>query len=135
MTAWSLQKVAALRQLVVRGRTQSQISRELGVTKSAAQNMINRLGFARLRPLHRAPRRPHHAPMPQQINAATSSALADIFPPLNVRLADAQEFQCRWVVGNPKDGPGALICGQPCFYRSWCPYHYSVGRTGNARRA
>lgn len=133
MAPWDRNKIEVLRELVVRGYTQSIIGRRLGISRSAAQTKITKLGFSELRPMRRR-HRPVRDPLPPQAPSSHAHQLATMYPPLNVRLSDAGDFQCRWITGEP-DAADTLICGQPAFYASWCPYHHSIGRTGNARRA
>lgn len=132
MAPWSKQKIAALRRLVIAGRTQSQIGHMLGMTPRAVQSKISRLKLSRLRPMIRE-RRPARPPQPYPTMPAAAHALAPIYPPLNVRLGDARSNQCRWVTSKTKgSGADTLICGQPTFSRSWCAYHHSIGRRHHA---
>jgi hypothetical protein len=113
VTTWSCDKVAQLRRLVIAGRSEGEISRELNVTTRAVSTKISKLGLARLRPLRQRmqPLKPKPVAAPQLGHP---------------RLLDARDNQCRWIVGETC-GADTRICGKPILIGSWCAHHNSVG--------
>ena len=129
MTAWNAKRIEELRSLVVAGWIERDIALELRTSVKAIQIKIARLGFSALRPIVRE--EPTYVPLPTLAPELVTHPLARKYPPLNVRLGDAEELQCRWIIGDA-NGADTIICGQPAFYRSWCPYHHVVGRLHHA---
>ena len=132
-THWSDAKIEELKQLWAQGYSCSQVGIALGVSRNAVIGKVHRLGLplrgptssrvtrAKRQSMPKPRKKPFmfNAPFGTEALRAIRQAGAPLPPPHEtdiprVSMADLQEHQCRWVVGDPATvgSYGPLFCGE-----------------------
>lgn len=128
LKTWTIEKVAALRELVLRNLSAREIGNELGVSRNATISKCSRMGItlkgARRPNPNRKSRKPRrvadgYLPYKSSVSLPEQPAEPPDAPPfLGIALLDLGPRMCRYPEGeNP-----ILFCGQPTDGGSWCPY-------------